>query len=66
MYKFIPVVLLALAGFFGNIGWALIPVEDFAKPSRISGARLSPDGKWLAFRYPSGDRMDLMVFNLDE
>ena len=42
-----------------------IPLEAFFSHPAISKARLSPTGEYVAFRSPSKDRIDLIIFDLD-
>ena len=41
------------------------PARRLRQPYQALGARLSPDGKHIAFKYPEKDRMDILVLNLD-
>lgn len=38
-----------------------IPLETFVKPAKVSGVKLSPDGKYLALEVPAEDRSALIV-----
>ena len=43
---------------------AVIPVEEFFRYADMSQVRISPDGKAVAFLYPVGERLAIMMFDL--
>ncbi|MGB0370428.1 MAG: hypothetical protein ACPGN3_03700 [Opitutales bacterium] len=41
-------------------------LEDLFKPDSIAGAELSPNGDYIAFKYPSKDRIDAIIWDLEK
>ncbi|GAA0204210.1 S9 family peptidase [Kangiella japonica] len=64
--KKITIFLLGiLMAFSATAQSKVIPIEDFAKKSQFKSAKISPDGKHVAFTYEDGNQVKLAVMDLD-
>lgn len=59
--KYIFILLLAISM---NADSKPIPLKDFAQKSKIKTAKISPDGKFLAYTFEDGDRVKLGTMDL--
>lgn len=66
--KKIIFILFALLASTGGIAEdnKKIPIEDFAKKSEFKDARISPDGKHVAFTYEDGQQVNLAIMDLED